>query len=147
MEYNELRHWGIKGMKWGVRRYQNADGTYTSAGKKRRREEPHEDYTKAHSKKSVQSMSDAELRARNNRLQMEKQYADLTTKKSSAGKKFVTGVLVAAATSVATAYATKYMKKGAEFVESPAGRQVIKSKIAAVGMAAHIAAGARKISK
>lgn len=30
-----LQHYGIKGMKWGVRRFQNADGTLTSAGKKR----------------------------------------------------------------------------------------------------------------
>lgn len=30
-----LSHYGIKGMKWGVRRYQNSDGTLTSAGKKR----------------------------------------------------------------------------------------------------------------
>ena len=29
-----LCHWGIKGMKWGVRRYQNKDGTLTAAGKK-----------------------------------------------------------------------------------------------------------------
>ena len=35
MENNELQHWGIKGQKWGVRRYQNADGTLTAAGKKR----------------------------------------------------------------------------------------------------------------
>lgn len=31
----ELRHWGIKGMKWGRRRYQNADGSLTTAGKNR----------------------------------------------------------------------------------------------------------------
>lgn len=32
---NELYHYGVKGMKWGVRRYQNEDGSYTAAGKKR----------------------------------------------------------------------------------------------------------------
>ena len=31
----ELYHHGVKGMKWGVRRYQNADGSLTPAGKKR----------------------------------------------------------------------------------------------------------------
>ena len=34
MEY-VLYHHGIKGMKWGIRRYQNADGSFTPAGKKR----------------------------------------------------------------------------------------------------------------
>ena len=32
---SELYHHGIKGMKWGVRRYQNEDGSLTNAGKKR----------------------------------------------------------------------------------------------------------------
>ena len=35
MENPELKHWGIKGMKWGIRRYQNKDGSLTRAGKKR----------------------------------------------------------------------------------------------------------------
>lgn len=34
---NELEHFGIKGMKWGIRRYQNLDGSLTEAGKKRQR--------------------------------------------------------------------------------------------------------------
>lgn len=34
--YQELYHFGIKGMHWGVRRYQNPDGTLTPEGKKRK---------------------------------------------------------------------------------------------------------------
>lgn len=37
-EYNEnlyLAHHGIKGQKWGIRRWQNEDGTYTEAGKQK----------------------------------------------------------------------------------------------------------------
>ena len=101
MENTELYHWGIKGMKWGVRRYRNEDGSLTAAGKKRYadQEPVHEDYAKVHDNKSVKSMSDAELRARNNRLQMEQQYERMT-QKTNRGKKAVqafiaTGALAA----------------------------------------------------
>lgn len=32
---NELYHHGIKGQKWGIRRFQNKDGSLTAAGRKR----------------------------------------------------------------------------------------------------------------
>lgn len=40
MEYEiysdgELYHWGVRGMRWGVRRYQNKDGSLTKAGQRR----------------------------------------------------------------------------------------------------------------
>ena len=43
---NELYHWGVKGMRWGVRRYQNKDGTLTPAGKKRLSKEASNYYKK-----------------------------------------------------------------------------------------------------
>lgn len=46
---NELFHYGIKGQKWGVRRFQNEDGTYTELGKKYRKAQRTNNGTNEHS--------------------------------------------------------------------------------------------------
>ena len=78
-----IAHHGIIGMKWGVRRYQNKDGTLTNAGKTRYSTDGDADSPAPNSgtgkktdtsSKSVSEMSDEELRSRLNRINMEDQY-------------------------------------------------------------------------
>lgn len=86
--YNdELYHWGIKGMKWGVRRYQNKDGTLTAAGRKHYagdgnagEEEQKVEYAPKRTGKDASAYTDEELRARIQRMQMEDQYRTLMGK-------------------------------------------------------------------
>lgn len=94
---NELYHHGILGMKWGVRRYQNSDGSLTSVGKNRYNKNnkstsyDKKKQSKINNKQSVKQMSDEELRKKISRLELEKKYSELLTnseKKSiSRGKK------------------------------------------------------------
>lgn len=99
---NMLMHYGILGMKWGIRRtpeqLARARGRSTT-------DESHEDYKKAHTSKSIKSMSDAELRNRLNRLQMERQYSQLSSSNVSKGREYVQKI-IKAGTTVATVTTT-----------------------------------------
>lgn len=59
-----IAHHGVKGQRWGILRYQNKDGTYTDAGKKRRQGIRDE----------VENMSDEELKKRIDRAVNEEKY-------------------------------------------------------------------------
>ena len=124
-----LEHHGILGMKWGIRRYQNEDGSYTEAGKRRKSKgrDYDPDYWKAHDKKKVEYMSDKELQQRINRMNNENQYKQLS--KSPArkaaeqlGKRFVDKVIVSAAIGAAAIYVKKHspeiLNAGKDFAES-----------------------------
>lgn len=107
-----LEHHGILGMKWGVRRFQNKDGTLTPKGKKRYSD----DYREAKSleKKGIKNLSNEELSRLNERRRLEKEYKDYTSKGESYTKKALVDAgskLAVTAVKAAVIYAgVKYVK-------------------------------------
>lgn len=109
-----LAHHGIKGQKWGVRRFQNEDGSYTSAGKRRYR--------------------DSETGNPGS--------AESTPKKSNAGKKVAVGVAIGATAAAGAAVATYLLRKhGAKSISAiisnpivvEAGKKAIETAKSTVG--------------
>ena len=135
MNERELVHYGIKGMKWGILRYQNPDGTLTAAGKVRDRMTRKRNLKKAEkilkgSKKTVKrrlsQITDEELQKAVNRLQLERTYKTLTTPpdKHKKAKEIATKWLETAGTKVIESAATNLGKK--IFSETDSKRKVEK---------------------
>lgn len=127
--YEYLIHYGIKDQKWGIRRFQNKDGTWTTEGKKRRAVK--EGYSDKPDKKSknekkkekldLSNMSDDELRSRINRMQLEEQYKQYLAKANPKKKSKVKEVMSKLVENAA-------MTIGNKAIESIANKMFAKSK-------------------
>lgn len=112
MAYNELYHYGVKGMKWGVRKAPVRSGHTPSKSKNTKRSifgfkkkestvkvkpKPKHKTTIEENpqpkKKSVKDMSDSELRDAISRIKLEDEYNRLNPKQITTGKKFVDRVV------------------------------------------------------
>lgn len=119
-QYNysdEIYHYGVKGMKWGVRRFQNENGSLTNAGRKRYDDDNDNDKLAApSSKKTISKSTNISLKTSvkksNHRLKLEEKYkqqgmtkeqAEIAAEKRIRAEKIVAavGVMTVAA---ATAY-------------------------------------------
>ena len=107
-------HYGVLGMKWGIRRYRNKDGTLTTAGKKRLSK----DKDKAEKKerkvalKNRRSLSDVDLKKKIERLKMEKEFKNLTEEDISPGRKYVGEIMSSAGKKALTVVAAGTMAYG-----------------------------------
>lgn len=141
-ETDYLMHYGIKGQKWGVRRFQNDDGTLTAEGKARYGVQDggsassFKEKLKAGVKKLTAGiktkvddklddrfpsrMSDQELREKLNRLNMEKQYSQIVSemnrkpKKEHKVGKFIGNTLNAVLVATATTTLASIAKRSLE---------------------------------
>lgn len=107
---DEMYHHGVPGQKWGIRRYQNKDGSLTPAGR-RRAAKLKDQYTELTGKrlirkpatkvtksaaeekpKKIRDLSDEDLKNKVNRLEMEKRAMQLEKDLAPKNKKFISKV-------------------------------------------------------
>lgn len=129
-EENFLSHHGVLGMRWGIRKDRGSSNASKSTSKTESSPKPTENYTESRvlKSKTIKELSNEDLKKLNERLNLEKQYKDLTKQEVNKGKTFVndaltTGLKQTATTLVAAAslYAVKRV------IENKYGTDVVSS--------------------
>lgn len=146
MDYNELAHWGVKGQKWGVRRYQNKDGSLTPAGKKRvqkldserraltgritpfaKKIPTSDSQVKKKETRNPKKMSSDELKEKIARKRLEKEYREASRDSNSRGRKFVTDVLEDIGKKSLSNIGTQAVNAGLAYAGNKAIEKIFKS--------------------
>lgn len=139
-----LMHFGILGMKWGVRRYQNDDGSLTPEGRKRYRSKKSDDRIEyeAIKKKGIKAMSNAELKKAKERMRLEQENKRLSPSALKTGLKYagVTAGALGTYTAIKS-NAPNAIKDGKKFATYFFAHSPVKVKkaIAGADLALHLA--------
>lgn len=134
--FNYLAHHGIKGQKWGIRRYQNEDGTLTSAGKAR--------YNDDGTRKNPKDMSDDDLRKSSNRLSAEQNYkrlSDYDRPAKRAGKTALATLVASGSTFAATYAASRVYANATSNPTLTRGKSALLAAMASIGTFAGVIGG------
>jgi hypothetical protein len=110
-----LEHFGIPGMRWH-RRKSSGNVTSVKTTKPDKVDTTSDDHKKKVNLKSkkIHEMSNSELKSLTERMQLERNYKQLTDAETSKGGKVLKEILAKSAQQTATTYVTKYMGKGVE---------------------------------
>lgn len=121
MEADYLTHYGVKGMRWGVRRERESKGGSSGLKNPFKKEPPSKDAAQAKAlqkrikKNGLDNLTNEELQALTKRMQLTQNYKNLANpkKQQNAGAKFVKEVLETEAKNYVRPYVAKGIAKGA----------------------------------
>lgn len=134
MDAATLAHYGVKGMRWGVRRtpVQLGHRTKSKTAKqifRNAKSEKQKTDASSSSKKAAHELSDAELREAIGRLELERRYKELSRNpqpaKTDAGRKFVNNILAKSGENIGTQFATYVM---GTLVNKIAGEEIVNPR-------------------
>lgn len=120
MDENQLTHYGVLGMHWGIRKDNYTSGYIPKGKRKQERAAKKKEAAekkqrlkelKKETTKRPKQMTDEELRKAINRLELEKKYKDLNSRQISEGKRLAADILKNSARNIGTQLGTYVMGK------------------------------------